>query len=118
MTTETWKTWMVEMAGRSSPDGAETAGWLVDLVLVLDVEMATEPVTQRGRVERRILVRSKWYGLRTQPALLVRGSSRRITIVRHQSADIRVINRRISSSPCLPLCCPSALQTSKPPAPD
>jgi hypothetical protein len=35
-------------------------------------------------------------GLRTQPALVVRGSSRRITIMRLESANIRVINRRHS----------------------
>jgi hypothetical protein len=35
-------------------------------------------------------------GLRTEPALLVRGSSRRITIMRFRPANIRVINRRNS----------------------
>ena len=35
-------------------------------------------------------------GLRTQPAFLVRGSSRRITIMRFRPANIRVINRRNS----------------------
>ena len=33
-------------------------------------------------------------GLRTEPALIVRGSSRRITIMRLRPANIRVINRR------------------------
>jgi hypothetical protein len=33
-------------------------------------------------------------GLRTEPALIVRGSSRRITIMRFRPASIRVINRR------------------------
>jgi len=33
-------------------------------------------------------------GLRTEPALLARGSSRRITIMRFRPANIRVINRR------------------------
>jgi len=33
-------------------------------------------------------------GLRTEPARLVRGSSRRITIMRFRPANIRVINRR------------------------
>ena len=33
-------------------------------------------------------------GLRTEPAPLVRGSSRRITIMRLRPANIRVINRR------------------------
>ena len=35
-------------------------------------------------------------GLRTEPACLVRGSSRRITIMRFRPANIRVINRRNS----------------------
>jgi hypothetical protein len=35
-------------------------------------------------------------GLRTEPAFLVRGSSRRITIMRFRPANIRVINRRNS----------------------
>jgi hypothetical protein len=35
-------------------------------------------------------------GCRTEPAMLVRGSSRRITIMRFRSANIRVINRRNS----------------------
>ena len=33
-------------------------------------------------------------GLQTEPARLVRGSSRRITIMRFRPANIRVINRR------------------------
>ena len=33
-------------------------------------------------------------GLRAQSALIVRGSSRRITIMRFRPANIRVINRR------------------------
>jgi hypothetical protein len=35
-------------------------------------------------------------GFRARPALLVQGSSRRITIMRFRSANIRVINRRDS----------------------
>jgi hypothetical protein len=35
-------------------------------------------------------------GFRTEPARLVRGSSRRITIMRFRPANIRVINRRNS----------------------
>jgi hypothetical protein len=38
------------------------------------------------------------YGFAPELASLVRGSSRRITIVRFRPADIRVINRRIRSS--------------------
>jgi len=40
----------------------------------------------------------KYYavGFRTEPAMLVRGSSRRITIMRFRPANIRVINRRNS----------------------
>ena len=41
----------------------------------------------------------------SQPAFLVRGSSRRITIVRYRPANIRVINRRINSGWCHPLHC-------------
>ena len=37
-------------------------------------------------------------GFRTEPARLVRGSSRRITIMRFRPANIRVINRRENSS--------------------
>ena len=37
------------------------------------------------------------YGLRTQPAPLVRGSSRRIMSMRFRPANISVINRRDSS---------------------
>ena len=39
----------------------------------------------------------RWFyavGLRTEPAPIVRGSSRRITIMRFRPANIRVINRR------------------------
>jgi len=72
-----------------------------------DWEAAVQ-VTERGRTERRILQRSMWYGLTAQPASLVRGSSRRITIVRFQPADIRVINRRIRLSSCRLLCRPPA----------
>jgi hypothetical protein len=43
-------------------------------------------------------VRSMRYGLRTQPALLVRGSSRRIMTLRFRPAYIRVINRRYLST--------------------
>ena len=49
-----------------------------------------------GRTERRILDTRYAVGLRAEPALLVRGSSRRITIVRCRPANIRVINRRDS----------------------
>jgi hypothetical protein len=41
-------------------------------------------------------------GLRTEPAPLVRGSSRRITIMRLRPANIRVINRRENSSTATP----------------
>jgi hypothetical protein len=61
----------------------------------------SETETQRmriGGVERhtewRILDRHYAAGLRARPALLVRGSSRRITIMRCRPANIRVINRR------------------------
>ena len=43
-------------------------------------------------------------GLRTEPAPIVRGSSRRITIMRFRPANIRVINRRetTSTTTCMP----------------
>ncbi len=44
--------------------------------------------------ERRILESYYAVGLRTEPTSLVRGSSRRITIMRFRPANIRVINRR------------------------
>ena len=47
-----------------------------------------------GHTERRTLEQSYAVGLRAEPALLVRGSSRRITIMRYRPANIRVINRR------------------------
>ncbi len=54
-------------------------------------------VAVEGLTERRTLLRFMRYGLLTQLVSLVRGSSRRITIVRFRPADIRVINRRIGS---------------------
>ena len=50
----------------------------------------------RGAHEQENPRRPYATGLRTQPALVVRGSSRRITIMRLESANIRVINRRHS----------------------
>jgi hypothetical protein len=45
-------------------------------------------------------------GLRARPAPLVRGSSRRITIMRFRPANIRVINRRDSLLGHLRCCVP------------
>jgi hypothetical protein len=53
-------------------------------------------VAVEGHTERRTLDNFYAVGFRTEPALLVRGSSRRITIMRFRPADIRVINRRDS----------------------
>jgi hypothetical protein len=53
-------------------------------------------VVVERHTERRILDRPYAAGLRARPALLVRGSSRRITIMRFRPANIRVINRRNS----------------------
>jgi len=64
-------------------------------------------VAGRGRTERTILLRFVRYGVPTQPASSVRGSSRRIMTMRFRTADIRVINRRICLLPCYPLCPPS-----------
>ena len=62
------------------------------------------PATGQGLAAWRILQRFMRYGLRAQSASLVRGSSRRITIVRFRPADIRVINRRICLLSCHRLC--------------
>jgi hypothetical protein len=76
-------------------------------------------VTGHGRTERRILQRFMRYGSIAQPASLVRGSSRRITIVRFRPADIRVINRRICPLSCYLLCrqpvWPGGIETKTPP---
>jgi hypothetical protein len=54
--------------------------------------VAGERLTVRGTLRRFMR-----YGLLPELASLVRGSSRRITIVPFRPADIRVINRRICS---------------------
>jgi hypothetical protein len=76
------------------------------------VRMAAESST-----ERRILVSSMRQGLRTQPALLVRGSSRRITIMRFRPANIRVINRRDDRLGRRPHCFPLAREEQHKPTP-
>ena len=53
-------------------------------------------VVVEGHTERRILEVFYAAGLRAGSAPLVRGSSRRITIMRCRPANIRVINRRDS----------------------
>jgi hypothetical protein len=58
---------------------------------------------------RRILDLPYAVGLRTEPAPLVRGSSRRITIMRFRPANIRVINRRDSFLDRDPRCFLSAV---------
>ena len=52
-------------------------------------------MTAQGSTKRRTLLRSMRHGLRTQPAHLVRGSSRRIMTMRFRPANLRVINRRV-----------------------
>jgi hypothetical protein len=52
-------------------------------------------------------------GLRARPALLVRGSSRRITIMRFRPANIRVINRRDSRLGPLRCCVLSNLESDE-----
>jgi hypothetical protein len=54
-------------------------------------------MTAQGPTKRRTLLSSMRNGFRTQPAHLVRGSSRRIMSMRFRPANIRVINRRASS---------------------
>jgi hypothetical protein len=53
-------------------------------------------VAVEGHTERRILGHFYAVGPRIESARLVRGSSRRITIMRFRPANIRVINRRDS----------------------
>jgi hypothetical protein len=60
----------------------------------LPMKTKAEKMAAGGHTKRRILVRFMRYSLRVQPALLVRGSSRRIMILRFRPAHIRVINRR------------------------
>jgi hypothetical protein len=54
-----------------------------------------EPKTAQGPRKGEPSSRSMRYGLRLQPAHLVRGSSRRIMTMRFRPANIRVINRRV-----------------------
>ena len=56
-----------------------------------------EPMTAQGPRKGEPSSTSMWYGLRPQPAHLVRGSSRRIMTMRFRPANIRVINRRVCS---------------------
>jgi hypothetical protein len=74
--------------------------------------MAVEPNTAR-----RILVFSMRQALWAQPALLVRGSSRRITIMRFRPANIRVINRRVNCFDRRPHCFPLARERQRKPKP-
>ena len=55
-------------------------------------------MTAQGTRKGEPSLRSMRNGLRPQPARLVRGSSRRIMSMRFKPANIRVINRRESSS--------------------
>ena len=55
----------------------------------------TAPMTAQGPRKGEPSSASMRYGLRPQPARLVRGSSRRIMTMRFRPANIRVINRRV-----------------------
>ena len=57
-----------------------------------------EPMTAQGPRKGESSSCSMRKGFRTQPARLVRGSSRRIMSMRFRPANIRVINRRVCSS--------------------
>jgi len=70
---------------------------------VLFWQAEAELATVETHTARRILLRS----MRSQPALLVRGSSRRIMTVRFRPAYIRVINRRYQRLNCHLLCFPN-----------
>jgi len=56
----------------------------------------TKKKTRKTVLDKVIPYQLYAVGLRTEPAPLVRGSSRRITIMRFRPANIRVINRRNS----------------------
>ena len=56
-----------------------------------------EPMAVQGPRKGESSYDSMRYGFRTQPARLVRGSSRRIMTMRFRPANIRVINRRVCS---------------------
>jgi hypothetical protein len=56
-----------------------------------------EPMAVQGPRKGESSNDSMRYGFRTQPARLVRGSSRRIMTMRFRPANIRVINRRVCS---------------------
>ena len=62
----------------------------------LSWQTEAEQVAVEAHTVRRILLRS----MRSQPAPLVRGSSRRIMTVRFRPANIRVINRRLRGLNC------------------
>ena len=55
------------------------------------------PMTVKGPRKGEPSLPSMRNGLQTQPAQLVRGSSRRIMSMRFRPANIRVINRRVCS---------------------
>jgi hypothetical protein len=67
--------------------------------------------------ERRVLVCFMRQALWAQPAFLVRGSSRRITIMRFRPANIRVINRRDNRLGRRPHCFPLAREEQRKPKP-
>ena len=78
----TWKRERDRRHRRSPPNGSA------------DTTTNAATVAVEGHTERRILDRSMRRASGLEPALLVRGSSRRITIMRFRPANIRVINRR------------------------
>ena len=67
-----------------------------------------------GPTGRRILEGLYAKGLRAKLALLVRGSSRRITIMRSQPENIRVINRRGHLSTITAAVCPRVRSELRP----
>ena len=70
-----------------------------------------------SNTERRVLVSSMRQALWARPALLVRGSSRRITIMRFRPANIRVINRRDDRLGRHSHCFPLAREKQRKPTP-
>jgi hypothetical protein len=70
-----------------------------------------------SNTERRVLVTSMRRALWARPALLVRGSSRRIKTMRFRPANIRVINRRDDHLGRRPHCFPLAREEQRKPTP-
>ena len=77
-------------------------------------QRATVQVIGRGRTERRILQCSVRYGLTTQPASSVRGSSRRIMTMRYPTRAYQSDQSSRMLLGCHRPCCPKRPRGTKP----